>query len=168
MINSKVTLKVTGFSQIVNVTHRMSLFTSNIADHLVTADTVRNLKAVCQMEQRFVNKKGTQKQILYFDSCPFCLKKNSFLSFRVFRLLSSSLLNMTVVFIDSIEHDLWDSSGVSCRTRKLTRNFESHPLFYPLRYVSNWIWRNDYWRWFPTLLSDNHLEVTGSILTEGE
>ena len=50
-----------------------------------------------------------------------------FLSFRVFRLLSSSLLLYSQGFSLYV---LRPSSGV-CQTRESTRNFELHPLFDP-------------------------------------
>ena len=49
-----------------------------------------------------------------------------FLSFRVFRLLSSSLLLYSQHFAQCI---LRPSSGVSCWTQEPTQNFEPRPLF---------------------------------------
>ena len=51
------------------------------------------------------------------------------LSFRIFRLLSSSLLLYSQRFS---RYDPRPSSGVSCRTREHTQNFEPRPLFNPL------------------------------------
>ena len=55
------------------------------------------------------------------------LDLSRFLSLRIFRLLSASLL----LFPQSFgRYVLWPSSGV-CRTREPTRNFELRPLLCP-------------------------------------
>ena len=105
------------------------------------------------------------KYLYGFSSLNFWDEAWWFLSFRVFGLLSSSLLLFPQCFSRWV---LRPSSGV-CRTRKLSWNFELRPLLNPQGLpvliplaitgykCSLWIvqwhtWCNVYRHWFPKLL----------------
>ena len=74
-------------------------------------------------------KKEKEKRIYYLFVSIFEMKLDNFLSFNVFRQLSSSLLLYSQLFSQCI---LWPPSSVLCQTLEPKWNFEPNPFFNPL------------------------------------